>query len=171
MKNKVSLASRLYMVLIFIFLYAPIAVMTVFSFNSGSSTYIMDGFSTSWWAEMFHDTAAMNALKNTVLLALVTMVVSTVLGVMASVGLFMQKNRLYKKTMMNVTNIPMMNPDLNDAFVCICRCTCQCKRGARFRYTSHCPCYILFAVCYFECYAKTSSVRYECLRSGGRPRL
>lgn len=69
MKNKASLASRLYMALIFIFLYAPIAVMTVFSFNSGSSTYIMDGFSTSWWGEMFHDTAAMNALKNTVLLA------------------------------------------------------------------------------------------------------
>ena len=62
MKNKVSFASRLYMVLIFVFLYAPIAVMTVFSFNSGSSTYIMDGFSTSWWVEMFHDTAAMNAL-------------------------------------------------------------------------------------------------------------
>lgn len=112
MKNKVSFASRLYMVLIFVFLYAPIAVMTVFSFNSGTSTYIMEGFSTSWWAEMFHDTAAMNALKNTVLLALVTMVVSTVLGVMASVGLFMQKNRLYKKTMMNVTNIPMMNPEI-----------------------------------------------------------
>ena len=112
MKNKVSFASRLYMVLIFVFLYAPIAVMTVFSFNSGSSTYIMDGFSTSWWVEMFHDTAAMNALKNTVLLALATMVVSTVLGVMASVGLFMQKNKLYKKTMMNVTNIPMMNPEI-----------------------------------------------------------
>ncbi len=112
MKKRVSPVSRVYMALIFIFLYAPIAVMTVFSFNSGTSTYIMDGFSTSWWAEMFHDTAAMKSLKNTIVLALVTTAISTVLGVMAAVGLFMQKNRVYKKAMMNVTNIPMMNPEI-----------------------------------------------------------
>ena len=112
MKKKVSPVSRVYMALIFIFLYAPIAVMTVFSFNSGTSTYIMEGFSTSWWAEMFHDTAAMKSLKNTIVLALATTAISTVLGVMAAVGLFMQKNRVYKKAMMNVTNIPMMNPEI-----------------------------------------------------------
>lgn len=112
MKKKVSPASRIYMALIFVFLYAPIAVMTVFSFNSGTSTYIMEGFSTSWWVEMFHDTVAMKALKNTVVLALATTAISTALGVMAAVGLFMQKNRVYKKAMMNVTNIPMMNPEI-----------------------------------------------------------
>lgn len=112
MKKKVSPASRIYMALIFVFLYAPIVVMTVFSFNSGTSTYIMEGFSTSWWAQMFHNTAAMKALKNTLVLALATTAVSTVLGVMASVGLFMQKNKIYKKAMMNVTNIPMMNPEI-----------------------------------------------------------
>lgn len=112
MKKIVSPVSRVYMALIFIFLYAPIAVMTVFSFNSGTSTYIMEGFSTSWWAEMFHDTAAMKSLKNTIVLALATTAISTVLGVMAAVGLFMQKNRVYKKAMMNVTNIPMMNPEI-----------------------------------------------------------
>lgn len=112
MKKNVSPASRIYMALIFIFLYAPIAVMTVFSFNSGTSTYIMEGFSTSWWAEMFHNAAAMKSLKNTIVLALATTAISTVLGVMAAVGLFMQKNRVYKKAMMNVTNIPMMNPEI-----------------------------------------------------------
>lgn len=112
MKKKVSPASRIYMALIFVFLYAPIAVMTVFSFNSGTSTYIMEGFSTLWWVEMFHDTVAMKALKNTVVLALATTAISTALGVMAAVGLFMQKNRVYKKAMMNVTNIPMMNPEI-----------------------------------------------------------
>lgn len=112
MKKKVSPASRIYMALIFVFLYAPIVVMTVFSFNSGTSTYIMEGFSTSWWVQMFHNTAAMKALKNTLVLALATTAVSTVLGVMASVGLFMQKNKIYKKAMMNVTNIPMMNPEI-----------------------------------------------------------
>lgn len=112
MKNKLSPLSRVYMALIFLFLYAPIIVMMVFSFNSTSSTYILDGFSLSWWKEMFHDSAAMSALKNTVVLALVTAGVSTVLGVFAGVGLFMSKNKLYKRTMMSVTNIPMMNPEI-----------------------------------------------------------
>ena len=112
MKNKISPISRFYMVLIFIFLYAPIAVMLVFSFNSGSSTYIMEGFSLHWWEEMFKDAAAMQALKNTVVLALTTAACSTVLGIMAGVGLFLSKNKLYRRSMMSVTNIPMMNPEI-----------------------------------------------------------
>lgn len=112
MSNKISPISRIYMALIFLFLYAPIAVMIVFSFNSGSSTYIMEGFSLRWWEEMFKDAAAMQALKNTVVLALVTAACSTVLGIMASVGLFLSKNKIYRRSMMSVTNIPMMNPEI-----------------------------------------------------------
>lgn len=112
MSNKISPISRIYMALIFLFLYAPIAVMIVFSFNSGSSTYIMEGFSLNWWEEMFKDAAAMQALKNTVVLALATAACSTVLGIMASVGLFLSKNKIYRRSMMSVTNIPMMNPEI-----------------------------------------------------------
>lgn len=112
MKNKVSVASRIYMALVFVFLYAPIAVMMVFSFNSTTSTYQMEGFSTYWWKEMFADTAAMNAMKNTIILAICTAVAAGIIGVMAAVGLFLSKNKLYKRAMMNVTNIPMMNPEI-----------------------------------------------------------
>ena len=112
MKNKVSVASRIYMALVFVFLYAPIAVMMVFSFNSTTSIYQMEGFSTYWWKEMFADTAAMNAMKNTVILAICTAVAAGIIGVMAAVGLFLSKNKLYKRAMMNVTNIPMMNPEI-----------------------------------------------------------
>lgn len=112
MKNKVSVASRIYMALVFLFLYAPIAVMMVFSFNSTTSTYQMEGFSTYWWKEMFADTAAMNAMKNTIILAICTAVAAGIIGVMAAVGLFLSKNKLYKRAMMNVTNIPMMNPEI-----------------------------------------------------------
>lgn len=112
MKNKVSVVSRIYMALVFVFLYAPIAVMMVFSFNSTTSTYQMEGFSTYWWKEMFADTAAMNAMKNTIILAICTAVAAGIIGVMAAVGLFLSKNKLYKRAMMNVTNIPMMNPEI-----------------------------------------------------------
>lgn len=112
MKNKVSVVSRIYMALVFVFLYAPIAVMMVFSFNSTTSTYQMEGFSTYWWKEMFADTAAMNAMKNTIILAICTAVAAGIIGVMAAVGLFLSKNKLYKRAMMNVTNVPMMNPEI-----------------------------------------------------------
>lgn len=112
MKKKTSPLSKVYMAIIFLFLYAPIIVMMVFSFNASSSTYQMDGFSTYWWKEMFSNNAAMDALKNTVILAVVTSAVSTLLGVLAAVGLFNSKNKLYKRSMMTATNIPMMNPEI-----------------------------------------------------------
>lgn len=112
MKKKASVISKLYLVFIFVFLYAPIAVMMLFSFNSTASTYTFDSFSLHWYREMFNDTAAMQSLKNTVVLAVCTAAAATILGVMAAVGLFNSKNRLYKSAMMNVTNVPMMNPEI-----------------------------------------------------------
>lgn len=112
MKKKTPFISKLYVALIFVFLYAPILVMMLFSLNSTSSTYIFSGFSTHWYNEMFKDTVAVQALKNTVLLAVCTALVSTVLGVLAAVGLFNSKSKLYKSAMMTTTNIPMMNPEI-----------------------------------------------------------
>ena len=112
MKTKTSLVSKLYMLLIFIFLYAPILVMMAFSFNKSSSTYQMNGLSTTWWTRMFQDKAAMDSLKNTIILAVVTTVFSVLIGLLAAVGLFETKNKLYKSAMMSVTNIPLMNPEI-----------------------------------------------------------
>ena len=111
MKKKTPFISKLYVALIFVFLYAPIAVMMLFSLNSTSSTYIFSGFPTHWYNEMFKDTVAVQALKNTVLLAVCTALVATVLGVLAAVGLFNSKSKLYKSAMMT-TKIPKMNPEI-----------------------------------------------------------
>jgi len=110
--KRTSAGAKLYMGLIFLFLYAPIFIMTAFSFNASSSTYHMEGVSAYWWTRMFHDSAAMDSLKNTVILAVATTVCSVILGVMAAVGLFQTKRRLYKRAMMTVTNIPLMNPEI-----------------------------------------------------------
>ena len=112
MKNKTSFISNFYIFLIFVFLYAPIIVMILFSLNSSSSTYVFTGISGHWYKEMFHDEIAVKALENTVVLAVITAVFSTILGVLAAVGLYNSKNKLYKTAMMNVTNIPMMNPEI-----------------------------------------------------------
>ncbi len=112
MKTKTSLISKIYMALIFIFLYAPICVMTAFSFNASSSTYQMSGFSVYWWKRMFSDSAAMTSLKNTLILAVATTVCTVILGTLAGVGLFYSKNKPYKKLMATTTNIPLMNPEI-----------------------------------------------------------
>lgn len=112
MKKKTTFVSKLYTLIIFVFLYAPIAVMMLFSFNSTPSTYTFGGFSLHWYKEMFTDSAAVKSLENTVVLAVATALIATVLGIMASVGLFNSKNRLYKRSIMTATNIPMMNPEI-----------------------------------------------------------
>lgn len=112
MKKKTSFISKLYIALIFIFLYAPIAVMMLFSFNSTPSTYTFGGFSIYWYKEMFNDAVAMKSLQNTIVLAVCTAVLASVLGILASVGLFNSRNKLYKRSMMTATNIPMMNPEI-----------------------------------------------------------
>ncbi|MCH5170141.1 MAG: ABC transporter permease [Oscillospiraceae bacterium] len=110
--TKTSTLSKLYIALVFIFLYAPMAVMTVFSFNGSESTYIMNGFSLQWYQRLFNDSMTMNALKNTVILAVISALISTFLGTMAAVGIYNMKNKYLKSSVMTVTNIPMMNPEI-----------------------------------------------------------
>lgn len=110
--TKTSALSKLYIILVFIFLYAPMAVMMVFSFNGSESTYIMNGMSLQWYSHLFHDSMTMNALKNTVILAVISATVSTFLGSAAAVGIYNMRNKYLKSSVMTVTNIPMMNPEI-----------------------------------------------------------
>ncbi|MBQ9890133.1 MAG: ABC transporter permease [Firmicutes bacterium] len=105
-------ASRIFLVLVFIFLYAPLAVMILISFNGGDSTTVMDGVSLHWYQEMLRDGATLQALKNTVLLSVSSAVVSTLLGTLAALGIHRMRAKHLRSAVMTVTNIPMMNPDI-----------------------------------------------------------
>lgn len=104
--------SKVYTVLIFVLLYAPIAVMIFFSFNASNSLVVFSGFSLKWYRELFTDSATLEALKNTLVLALLSALISTVIGTAAAVGIDKMKNGWKKRTVMTVTNLPMMNPDI-----------------------------------------------------------
>ncbi len=112
MTKKTSLGGKLYTALVFIFLYAPIAVLIVFSFNSGKSTSVFEGFSLYWYKELFNDAATLSAFKNTMIVAVVSSIISTVMGTAAATGIYGYKNKLVKTSIMTVTNIPMMNPEI-----------------------------------------------------------
>ncbi len=107
-----KMLSKFVNVLMFSFLYAPIAVMIVFSFNSSSSTYVFKGLSFKWYEELFSSSLTITALKNTLLLAVLSAVIATVFGTLAAVGIYNMRSKMLKSTVMGVTNIPMMNPDV-----------------------------------------------------------
>lgn len=105
-------AAKLYTVLIYVFLYAPIAVLILFSFNSSNSTGVFTGFSLRWYRELLSDSATLTALKNTLILAVSSSLIATVLGTIAAVGMHGLKNKYVSGALSTVTNIPMMNPDI-----------------------------------------------------------
>ncbi len=105
-------ASRIYLCLIFGILYIPILTLIVFSFNSANSTAVFEGFSFKWYVELFSSPDTFIALRNTLILAVLSAIISTVIGTAAAEGIYRMKNKLAKSVINSVTNIPMMNPEI-----------------------------------------------------------
>lgn len=112
-KKKTGALSRLYMALIFLFLYAPIVVLIVFSFNDTKtmSRSVWSGFTFRWYARLWEDSMIQQAVWNTLLIAVLSALIATVFGTVAAVGLYRMRG-WRKKVMMNLTNFPMVNPEI-----------------------------------------------------------
>ena len=108
-----KIVGKIYTFLIFLFLYAPILVLIVFSFNDTetASRTVFSGFSLKWYQKLFEDRLILEALRNTLIIAVAAAAVSTVLGTVAAIGINSMK-RLPKRVMMNITNFPMVNPEI-----------------------------------------------------------
>ena len=104
--------NRIYLVLIFGILYIPIITLIFFSFNSANSTAAFEGFSLRWYKELFSSPDTFIALRNTLILAISSALLSTVIGTAAAAGIYRMKKKIAKNTIISVTNIPMMNPDI-----------------------------------------------------------
>lgn len=108
MKNA---ARKLYLTLIIIFLYAPIATLVVLSFNSSKTRAKWGGFTLKWYSSLFSDTTIMNALYTTLTIALLSAFIATLVGTAASVAMHGMQAK-YRNYLMTVTNIPMLNADI-----------------------------------------------------------
>ncbi len=105
-------ASKIYTALMMAFLFAPIAILLVFSFNEAKSLSVFSGFSMKWYRELFRDTETLKAVRNTLILAVTAALISTAMGTAAAVGMNRLRSRVLRQTMDSVTNIPMINPDI-----------------------------------------------------------
>ena len=104
-------ANRALTVLIFVFLYIPMAVLIVASFNTGKDITHFDGFTFNQYLELFKDDSLLNLLANSLIISSLATATATVFGTVAAVGINKLKPRL-RKVAMSLTNIPMTNPDI-----------------------------------------------------------
>lgn len=109
---KMKLSSRIYSGIVFCFLFAPIVVLLVFSFNVSKSLAVFSGFSLRWYEELLRDRNTLESVKNTLILAASATAIATVIGTMAAVGINKLRSKWYRAVMNTVTDIPMTNPDI-----------------------------------------------------------
>ena len=111
MNKKNSFGSRLFMGLVFLFLYAPILLLIVFSFNAGNSSAVWKGFSLKWYVELFQDRLIMQSVYTTLLVSVLATLIATVAGTFAAIGFYNMKRR-WRNPLLTINNIPMMNADI-----------------------------------------------------------
>ena len=104
--------TKTYMGLIFLFLYAPILVLMVFSFNSSKSRGNFSGVTFKWYVELFKNQEVMRALSNTLIIGVVSTLVATFIGTFAAIGIYFMKKGYFKKLVLNLNYLPVLNPDI-----------------------------------------------------------
>ena len=103
--------SRLFSSLVYLFLYAPIVLLIIFSFNSGKSNRVWEGFSLEWYAELLQNTRLLGALRTTIILSVLAALIATILGTAAAIGFYSMKRRT-RGACLAVNNIPLTNADI-----------------------------------------------------------
>lgn len=111
MVKKSSVFSNIYIFLVMLFLYLPIIILVVFSFNQSKYGGTWTGFTLKWYHELFRDKDIVKSLYSTLTVAGINCVVSTVIGTLAAIGIDAMGER-GKKFTLNMSSIPMVNPDI-----------------------------------------------------------
>lgn len=106
-----SAARKVYIILIFVFLYAPILTLMVLSFNASRTRAKWGGFTLKWYQELFQNEVILGALRNTLLIAFLSAAIATVIGTVACISMQSMK-RKSRAIIMGITNIPMLNAEI-----------------------------------------------------------
>lgn len=106
-----NISRKLYIALIFIFLYAPIFTLIVLSFNSSKTRAKWGGFTLKWYSSLFQNEIIMQALWNTLAIALLSALISTIIGTIACISMQSMKKR-NRTLFLGITNIPMLNAEI-----------------------------------------------------------
>lgn len=111
LKKLSNFLSRFYIFIIFLFLYAPILVLMVFSFNDSKSMSVWKGFTLKWYGELLNDQRILQALYYTLLIAIISSVVATIIGTISAIGISKMRGPM-KRLILNINYLPVLNPDI-----------------------------------------------------------
>ncbi len=102
---------KIYIGLVLMFLYVPIFVLIVFSFNETKSRSVFSGFTFDWYEKLFRNEIIISSLVNTIIIAVFASVISTILGTLAAIGINSMR-KIPKAVVLNITNMPIINPEI-----------------------------------------------------------
>ncbi|RFU62546.1 ABC transporter permease [Bacillus sp. V59.32b] len=112
MRKKISPLSSIYLVIIFLILYAPIFFLVFYSFNSGGNMNDFEGFTLDWYKELFNDTRLLIIVLNTLIIALLSASISTIIGIFGALAIRFVKRRQTKNTLLSFNNVLIVSPDV-----------------------------------------------------------
>src|SRR5690606_4375066 len=112
MRDKLAISSKLYLFIIFFILYAPIIYLVYYSFNSGGTMNNFEDFTLDWYKELFGDTRLLIIVLNTFVIALLSALVSTIIGVFGAIGIHSLKQRQTQNTLLSLNNVLIVSPDV-----------------------------------------------------------
>ncbi|MFF5993133.1 ABC transporter permease [Lysinibacillus sp. KU-BSD001] len=110
--NKLSTASKAYLALVFLILYAPIFYLIFYSFNSGGNMNDFESFTLEHYAAVFEDTRLIVILINTVLVALLSGLIATIVGTLGAIGIVSIKDKKMRNTLLSLNNVLIVSPDV-----------------------------------------------------------
>ncbi len=102
---------KIYIGLVLMFLYVPIFVLIVFSFNETKSRSVFSGFTLDWYEKLFRNEIIISSLINTIIIAVFASIISTILGTLAAIGINSMR-KFPKAVVLNITNMPIINPEI-----------------------------------------------------------
>ncbi|MEK4149434.1 MULTISPECIES: ABC transporter permease [Robertmurraya] len=112
MERNISPLSKIFLFIIFFILYAPIFFLVFYSFNSGGTMYNFEGFTLDWYRELFQDTRLLIIVLNTLVIALLSALISTIIGVLGALSIYQVKKRRAKNTILSLNNVLIVSPDV-----------------------------------------------------------
>ncbi|MEH7385858.1 ABC transporter permease [Bacillus sp. JJ1521] len=112
MRDKLAISSKVYLFVIFFILYAPIFYLVYYSFNSGGTMNNFEDFTLDWYKELLGDTRLLIIVLNTFVIALLSALVSTIIGVFGAIGIHSVKQRQTQNTLLSLNNVLIVSPDV-----------------------------------------------------------
>lgn len=110
--SKLSYPGKIYMGVVFLILYAPIFYLIFYSFNSGGTMSAFESFTLEHYAAVFDDTRLIVILLNTVLVALLSGLIATIIGTMGAIGIVSVRNKQLRSTLLSLNNVLIVSPDV-----------------------------------------------------------